>query len=191
LSYPQFFIKTIFPLIKPKNSCFQACFSIFLEIVSSGIELFFRSFDILVKDERKMGVAKMNIQKLILTLIISVLLLQPVSASISRLYVGELDSQFMAGVDIITEFDGLYVGGDVRTIIGKAVVNEEDRTVGFLPDRTDYKVLAGIDFGDGWSVEVAHVCYHQVISSTDLSLYQDVNEKQLANTDILTIKYVF
>ena len=114
-----------------------------------------------------------------------------VYASSSRLYVGELDGQFMAGVDSQTEFDGFFVGGDVRTLIRKSVVNEDDRTVGFLPDRTDYKVKAGIEFDDGWSVELAHVCYHRVISTTDLSFYADTNFKQIENTDILTIKYSF
>ncbi|MBU0579578.1 MAG: DUF1818 family protein [Candidatus Margulisbacteria bacterium] len=127
---------------------------------------------------------------LIITIIFS--LLTPVAqASVSRLYVGELDSQFMAGVDTRAEFDGFFIGGDIRTLIRKSVVNEEDRTVGFLPDRTDYKVLMGFDFGDGWSIELSHVCYHRVISSQDLSMYQDAKFNQIENTDLVTIKWTF
>lgn len=128
---------------------------------------------------------------LILMVIVLLVLAIPAEANISRLYVGELDSQFMAGVDAKAEIDGFYIGGDVRTLIGKAVVNEGDRTVGFLPDRTDYKVLAGVNFDDGWSFEITHVCYHRVISSTNLSMYQDAKFVEFENTDIATIKYTF
>lgn len=112
-------------------------------------------------------------------------------ASVSRLYVGELDSQFMAGVDAKTEFDNIIIGGDVRTLIRKSVVNEDDRTVGFMPDRTDYKFLVGLKFDDGWSIELSHVCYHRVISSTDLSFYEDAVTNQIENTDLITISCAF
>ncbi len=123
-------------------------------------------------------------------------------ASISRLYVGELDGQFMAGVDARAEIDQVYIGGDIRTVIRKSVMNEDNKTVGFLPDRTDYKLMAGVNFDDGWSVELAHVCYHRVISSDDLTMYTKTNEdgtqtyinpdlNEITDTDIITIKYAF
>ncbi|MFC1516945.1 hypothetical protein ACFL5G_00130 [Candidatus Margulisiibacteriota bacterium] len=133
-------------------------------------------------------------RKILISVLITIIfsILTPaVQASISRLYVGELDSQFMAGVDTKAEFDGFVIGGDIRTIIRKSVINEEDRTVGFLPDRTDYKVMMGLDFGDGWSVELAHVCYHRVISSNDLSLYADANFNEIENTDVITVTWTF
>ncbi len=133
-------------------------------------------------------------KKIIISVAVSVMVMLSVSsaeASISRLYVGELDSQFMAGVDAKTEFDSFFIGGDVRTVIRKAVMNSDDRTVGFLPDRTDYKLMAGVNFEDGWSVELSHVCYHRVISSTDLTMYTNAKINEIENTDIITIKYIF
>jgi hypothetical protein len=135
-----------------------------------------------------------TLRKIIIGIAISSIMMLSVpsaDASISRLYVGELDSQFMAGVDAKTEFDGFFVGGDIRTVIRKAVMNEDDRTVGFLPDRTDYKLMAGVNFEDGWSVELSHVCYHRVISSTDLTMYATAKVNEIENTDIITIKCMF
>jgi hypothetical protein len=112
------------------------------------------------------------------------------NASVSRLYIGELDGQFMAGVDTRIDFSAFYVGGDVRTIIRKTVFNsEEEETVGFLPDRTDYKTFVGIKFGEYTELEYAHTCYHRVISNDDLSFYKE--NKNLGNTDSLAIRQYF
>lgn len=137
---------------------------------------------------------KKAMRKIIISLIVTMLfsILTPaVQASVSRLYVGELDGQFMAGVDTRAEFDGFFIGGDIRTLIRKSVINQDNRTVGFLPDRTDYKVLMGLEFEDGWSIELAHVCYHRVISSDDLTLYADANLNHIEDTDIITVKWMF
>jgi len=132
------------------------------------------------------GAAHMKnlIKLLILTLIISACSF----ASLSRLYVGELDAQFMAGVDTRIDFGLFFIGGDVRTIIRKAVVNEEEKVVGFMPDRTDYKTSVGLAIGDT-EIEYAHTCYHRVISSANLAFYQ--NNLNPEDTNIVSVRVKF
>ncbi len=116
------------------------------------------------------------------------LLLASANAAYSKLYVGEMDGQFMAGVEMRVEVGFLYLGGDVRTMISRAVFNEEDKVVGFLPDRTDYKTVAGLTFGST-ELEYGHVCYHKVISADDLTLYEgNVNPE---DTNTLSIRFKF
>lgn len=110
------------------------------------------------------------------------------NATVSRLYVGEMDGQFMAGVDTRIVFGPFFVGGDVRTIIRKTVVNEEEKVVGFMPDRSDYKTSAGLILGPV-EIEYAHTCYHRVISSEDLMLYQGNQNPEDTNT--ISMKVTF
>ena len=141
----------------------------------------------------------MKLKKL---LILFLLLLTPALASVSRLYLGELDGQFMAGVDTRVDFKPFYIGGDVRTIIRKTVVgrenddgeltndkNDNEKVIGFLPDRTDYKFFFGITFSDRFEVEYAHTCYHRVISSSDNALY--LNNVNPDDTDTITFRFIF
>jgi len=121
-------------------------------------------------------------------LISFLLILSVANASISRLYIGEFDGQFMAGVDARLEVGPIFIGGDVRTLISRAVVNEEEKVVGFMPDRTDYKTYVGLDFGNV-EVEYSHTCYHRVISEADVMLYMDnVNPE---DTNVVSIKIKF
>lgn len=135
-------------------------------------------------------------------LVLLIIITAPTLASVSRLYVGELDGQFMAGVDTRIDFRPFFIGGDVRTIIRKTVIgreNEEgeltsdkkddEKVVGFLPDRTDYKFLFGITFNDHFEIEYAHTCYHRVISSSDNSLY--LNNINPDDTDTITFRFIF
>ena len=110
------------------------------------------------------------------------------SASVTRLYVGSLDSQFMAGVDARVDFGPFFVAGDVRTLISRAVINEEDKVIGFMPDRTDYKTAFGIVLGNV-EIEYAHTCYHRVISSTDIALYQDNQNPEDTNTIAIRVTF--
>jgi hypothetical protein len=122
-------------------------------------------------------------------LIISILiLLSGLNASVTRLYVGDLDGQFMAGVDSRVNFSVFFIGADVRTLIRKSVMNEDDKVVGFFPDRTDYKTSVGIAL-DNFEIEYAHTCYHRVISEEDLKFYE--GNKNLADTDTITVKFIF
>jgi len=126
-------------------------------------------------------------KKILLILLISLCSLA--FSSVSRLYIGELDGQFMAGVDTRIDFSVFFVGGDVRTVIRKTVFNNDEETAGFLPDRTDYKTFVGIKFGEETELEYAHTCYHRVISNDDLAFYS--TNKNLANTDTLAIRRYF
>lgn len=110
------------------------------------------------------------------------------NAAVSRLYVGEFDGQFMAGVDARFELGPIFVGGDVRTLISRAVVNEEEKVVGFMPDRTDYKTYAGLDLGTV-EIEYSHTCYHRVISEADVMLYLDNVNPEDTNTISIKIKF--
>lgn len=110
------------------------------------------------------------------------------NATASRLYVGEMDGQFMAGVDTRIDFGPFFVGGDVRTIIRKTVVNEDEKVVGFMPDRSDYKTSAGIVLG-AVEIEYAHTCYHRVISTEDLMLYQGNQNPE--DTNLVSMKVTF
>jgi hypothetical protein len=116
------------------------------------------------------------------------LLVNLADASISRLYIGELDAQFMAGVDTRIDFGPFFVGGDVRTVIRKMVVSEEEKVVGFMPDRTDYKTGCGFVIGDV-EVEYAHTCYHRVISSANLEFYAGNENPEDTNT--IAVKMAF
>lgn len=126
-------------------------------------------------------------------LLLAVLLFISLShGSVSRLYIGELDGQFMAGVDTRVDFSAFFIGGDVRTIIRKTVFNaDEDKSevAGFLPDRTDYKTFIGIKFGEDTEFEYAHTCYHRVISNEDLSFYKET--KNPGNTDTVVLRRYF
>ena len=106
-------------------------------------------------------------------------------SSITRLYVGELDAQFMAGVDTKIDFGPFYALGDVRTLVRKTVIDEEDKVIGFIPDRTDYKTGVGVVIGET-EIEYAHTCYHRVISSNDLKLY--ANNINPDDTNTITVK---
>lgn len=110
------------------------------------------------------------------------------NATASRLYVGEMDGQFMAGVDTRIDFGPFFVGGDVRTIIRKTVVNEDEKVVGFMPDRSDYKTSVGVVLG-AVEIEYAHTCYHRVISSEDLMLYQGNENPE--DTNLVSMKVTF
>lgn len=148
---------------------------------------------------RLWGYEKMKIKQLLIFLLI---MATPLLASVSRLYVGELDGQFMAGVDSRIDFNPFFIGGDVRTIIRKTVIGrenkegeltsdkqDEEKIVGFLPDRTDYKLFFGITFNDHFEIEYAHTCYHRVISSSDNSLY--LNNVNPDDTDTITLRFIF
>jgi hypothetical protein len=110
------------------------------------------------------------------------------NATASRLYVGDMDGQFMAGVDTRIDFGPCFVGGDVRTIIRKTVINDDEKVVGFMPDRSDYKTSVGVVLGPV-EIEYAHTCYHRVISSEDLLLYQG-NENP-GDTNVVAMKVTF
>jgi hypothetical protein len=122
------------------------------------------------------------------SILIFLILLAVSHASISRLYIGETNGQMMAGVDTRINFGPFFVGGDVRTVISRAVVNEEGKVIGFMPERTDYKTSFGISIGN-FEVEYAHTCYHRVISSTDLSIYADTINP--GDTDTRTFRFFF
>lgn len=141
----------------------------------------------------------MKIKRILVFLLI---MLTPALASVSRLYIGELDGQFMAGVDTRIDFRPFFIGGDIRTIIRKTVIGREDekgeltsdkkddeKVIGFLPDRTDYKLFLGITFNDFFEIEYAHTCYHRVISSSDNSLY--LNNVNPEDTDTITFRFIF
>jgi len=127
--------------------------------------------------------------KIVLMIILSLVLLTSCgSASVSRLYIGELDAQFMAGVDTRIDFGPFFVGGDVRTLIRKMVVAEDEKVVGFLPDRTDYKTSVGFVVGMV-EFEYAHTCYHRVISSKDLAFYNENINPEDTNTIAMRITF--
>ena len=120
--------------------------------------------------------------------LILIMLLAVSQASISRLYVGETDGQMMAGVDARINFGPFFIGGDVKTVIRKSLVNEDEKVVGFMPDRTDYKTSGGISVGN-FEVEYAHTCYHRVISNKDVMVYE--NNTNPGDTDTITFRYAF
>jgi len=124
-------------------------------------------------------------QKLLLVLLI---LLALAPASLSRLYVGETDGQPMAGVDTRINFGPFFVGGDVKTVVRKIVVNDDEKVIGFLPDRTDYKTSAGLMYGN-LEIEYAHTCYHRVISDRNMKFYE--NNINPGDTDTITVKISF
>lgn len=121
-------------------------------------------------------------------IIISLILLAGAQAGISRLYVGETGGQMMAGVDTRINFGPFFLTGDVRTVIRKSAINEDEKVVGFMPDRTDYKTGGGISVGN-FEVEYAHTCYHRVISDKDLSIYEGGDF--LEDTNTITFKFKF
>lgn len=121
-------------------------------------------------------------------LLILVILLAGTQASVSRLYLGESGGQAMAGVDARVNFGPFFIGGDVKTVVSKMLVNNNDKVVAFLPDRTDYKTSGGLAIG-AWEIEYAHTCYHRVISNSDVSVYMDnINP---SDTDTLAIRFFF
>ena len=126
--------------------------------------------------------------KKVVMLLFLMTLMNFANAGASRLYVGDMDGQFMAGVDTRIDFGPFFVGGDVRTIIRKTVVNEDEKVLGFMPDRSDYKTSCGIVLGLV-ELEYAHTCYHRVISSEDLMMYQG-NENP-GDTNTLAMKVTF
>ncbi|GBR74646.1 hypothetical protein NO1_1787 [Candidatus Termititenax aidoneus] len=122
--------------------------------------------------------------------LLALLLILPAlaTASVSRLYVGENEGQPMAGVDTRINFGPFFVGGDIKTMIRQTVVNRDNKVVGFLPDRTDYKTSAGIEYGN-FELEYAHTCYHRVISNSDLAFYE--NNVNPGDTDTIAVKVTF
>lgn len=124
-------------------------------------------------------------KKLFLGIILLAALAQ---ASVTRLYLGELDGQAMAGVDTRINFGPFFVGGDIKTVIRRTVVNEYEKVVAFLPDRTDYQISSGIAVGN-FELRYAHTCYHRVISSSDISFYE--NNVNPGDTDTLSFKIFF
>ena len=120
--------------------------------------------------------------------LLTLILLTCAQAAVSRLYVGETDGQPMAGVDARIDFGPFFVGGDVRTVVRKLVVNADDKVIGFLPDRTDYKTSAGITLGN-MEIEYAHTCYHRVISDADIKFYE--NNINPGDTDTIAVKISF
>ena len=120
--------------------------------------------------------------------ILTIITMTALNASITRLYVGEFDSQFMAGLDARINLGPVFIGGDIRTLIGRTLINEDEKIVGFLPDRSDYRFFSGLNFGNV-EIEYSHTCYHRVISETDVSLYMDnVNPE---DTDVISLKIKF
>jgi hypothetical protein len=121
-----------------------------------------------------------------LALLFILLALAP--ASVSRLYIGENEGQPMAGVDTRINFGPFFVGGDIKTMVRQTVVNRDNKVVGFLPDRTDYKTSAGIEYSN-FELEYAHTCYHRVISNNDLAFYE--NNVNPGDTDTIAVKVRF
>jgi hypothetical protein len=121
-------------------------------------------------------------------ILIFLILLAAVEASISRLYVGETGGQMMAGVDTRINFGPFFVGGDVKTVIRKTAINEDEKVVGFMPDRTDYKTACGLSIGD-FELEYAHTCYHRVISDKDLAVY--AGNQLINDTNTISVKIGF
>ena len=125
-----------------------------------------------------------------LLLIITVIgvLVSSAFAGASRLYVGDIDGQFMAGVDTRIDFGPFFVGGDVRTITRKTLINQDEKILGFMPDRSDYKTSCGLVLGMV-EIEYAHTCYHRVISREDLILYQGNETPE--DTNSIAMKVTF
>lgn len=130
-----------------------------------------------------------NLLKTLLTLITVIVCVAPIQADITRLYMGEMEGQFMAGLDSKVSVGALYLGGDVRTLIGKTI-NDPNKyaVVGFSPDRTDYTFMAGINMG-AVNLEYASTCYHRVISSSDLNQY--LSTVEIPNTQSFKVKLSF
>jgi hypothetical protein len=130
-----------------------------------------------------------NLLKVLLVMVAVVGFNTASQADISRLYLGEMDGQFMAGLDSRVYLGPLYLGGDVRTLIGSTITNSEKYAVmGFSPARTDYTFAAGVNVG-AVNLEYATTCYHRVISSTDLAQY--LNTVEIPNTQSFKVKLNF
>ena len=121
-------------------------------------------------------------------ILISLILLAAAQAGISRLYVGETGGQMMAGVDTRINFGPFFIAGDVKTVIRKSMINEDEKVVGFMPDRTDYKTGCGITLGD-FEIEYAHTCYHRVISDSNLNVYAGTVNLEDTNTIAMKIRF--
>lgn len=113
----------------------------------------------------------------------------PANADLTRLYIGDWEGSFMAGIDSRMEFGPLFVGGDVRTIIDSMIQDKSKYAlVGFAPQRTDYTFIGGINLGS-LVLEYASTCYHHVIASKDLSVYANLIE--IPNTQTFKMKWLF
>jgi hypothetical protein len=127
-------------------------------------------------------------KKLILILLVLLMAGASYGASLSKLYLGELDGQLMAGLETKMGLEDLYLGGDIRTTIRQVAVMSKGAVLGFFPDRTDYTVFIGIPLF-GAVVEYSHTCSHTVISSQNTELY--MNPMFYDNVDKLTVQVRF
>jgi len=121
-------------------------------------------------------------------LLIAILLTVLAQASISRLYIGETGGQAMAGLDTRIDIGPFFIGSDIKTVIRQFIANDYNKVIAFLPDRTDYQLSAGIAL-ERFELRYAHTCYYRVISSSDLSLYE--NNVNPDETKTLSIKFFF
>lgn len=109
-------------------------------------------------------------------------------ASVSRLYLGETQGQFTAGIDSRLDIGVFFVGADIKTAIRSMVANESNQVIGFLPDRTSYQISGGLAISN-FELNIAHTYYRRIISSSDLSMYQ--NNINPGDTDTVSIKVSF
>ena len=94
---------------------------------------------------------------------------EPTHASVTRLFVGDIDGSPMAGIDTKVNFGPLFVGGEVRTLIRQSITNSAQyAVVGFAPGRTDYTFRTGLELGS-MALEYASTCYHTVYSGQSAS----------------------
>jgi hypothetical protein len=82
-------------------------------------------------------------KKLLLTIIILMISI-PVSASMSKLYVGDENGQFIFGIASTVANEDGAVGGEIRTYLAKKGIEVNGIEYGSLPSRTKYNFhLAG------------------------------------------------
>lgn len=127
-------------------------------------------------------------KKVLLTLILLILLAGATHASVTRLFVGDMDGSPMAGIDTKINFGALYVGGEVRTLIRQAITNSSQyAVVGFAPGRTDYTFRTGLELGS-MALEYASTCYHTVYSGQ--SANEIVNAEIIPNTQSISLIFM-
>jgi len=126
-----------------------------------------------------------KIKRIILILLTLILMSEPTHASVTRLFVGDMDGSPMAGIDTRVNFGPLYVGGEVRTLIRQAITHSAQyAVVGFAPGRTDYTFRSGLELGM-MTLEYATTCYHTVYSGQ--SAAEIVNAQILPNTQSISV----
>jgi hypothetical protein len=126
-----------------------------------------------------------NVKRIILILLTILLMSEPTHASVTRLFVGDMDGSPMAGIDTKINFGPLFVGGEVRTLIRQAITNSAQyAVVGFAPGRTDYTFRTGLELGM-MTLEYASTCYHTVYSGQ--SANEIVNAEILPNTQSISV----